>query len=457
MAKDSIRDYSATSSDNSDIQSVDISEGCAPSGLNNAIREVMTDLKNVSTGTVALETPVADSFSTDTISEKTSATGVTIDGVLLKDGAIGSIANAVAAHLTSINGGQIGGSRNLIINGNMACSQRATSATSITSNGYHTVDRWNVNFDGATLSHKQEQSTDTPNGFGYSLKITATTQDASLDANQNYQLDQRFEGQNLQQLKKGTSDAQSVTLSFWVKSSITGIFICAFNDLDTSGQRTVSGSYTINLANTWEYKTITFPPDTTGAFNNDNGLSARLIFCLAAGSNFTTGTLATTWEASSGGVNTYVGQTNLFATLNATWQITGIQLEVGGVATPFEHESFAETLQKCQRYFTRIPRIDGSSANTEIANGMGNTTNNFLGVIHFPTEMRANPTLTASGSFRVFNGGTLNPTAGPSRSSSSTVCMGISLATGGGISTLDALLLTLNNDSDANLQFSAEL
>ena len=282
------------------------------------------------------------------------------------------------------------GARNLIINGNVACSQRATSATSITSNGYHTVDRWNVNFDGAALSHKQEQSTDTPNGFGYSLKITATTQDASLDANQNYQLDQRFEGQNLQQLKKGTSDAQSVTLSFWVKSSLTGIFICAFNDLDTSGQRTVSGSYTINLANTWEYKTITFPPDTTGAFNNDNGLSARLIFCLAAGSNFTTGTLATTWEASSGGVNTYVGQTNLFATLNATWQVTGIQLEIGDVATPFEHKSYDEQYQLCRRYYEKFDFAAGTSVHGAAQQ------NNQLECMFFFYPKRTSPTVSVN-------------------------------------------------------------
>ncbi len=363
-----------------------------------------------------------------------------------------------AAQLAALIGsGQAQGDKNLIINGGMQVAQRGTSATSITSNGYHTVDRWNVNFDGTALSHKQEQSTDTPNGFGYSLKITATTQDASLDANQNYQLDQRFEGQNLQQLKKGTSDAQSVTLSFWVKSSLTGIFICAFNDLDTSGQRTVSGSYTINLANTWEYKTITFPPDTTGAFNNDNGLSARLIFCLAAGSNFTTGTLATTWEASSGGVNTYVGQTNLFATLNATWQVTGIQLEVGDVATPFEHESFGETLQKCQRYFYRFPRVDASGTSNTLCIGMGQATNTFRGVVFFPSSMRANPTMAASGSFRVFNGGTLNPSSGPSLGHATQENASISVSTGAGISTLDGLALTQNSDADANLQFSAEL
>ena len=307
-----------------------------------------------------------------------------------------------AAELAALLGsGQAQGDKNLIINGAMQVAQRATSATSITSNGYHTVDRWNVNFDGATLSHKQEQSTDTPNGFGYSLKITATTQDASLDANQNYQLDQRFEGQNLQQLKKGTSDAQSVTLSFWVKSSLTGIFICAFNDLDTSGQRTVSGSYTINLANTWEYKTITFPPDTTGAFNNDNGLSARLIFCLTAGSNFTTGTLATTWEASSGGVNTYVGQTNLFATLNATWQVTGVQLEVGEQATPFEHRSFGDELARCQRYYEKsYEQGTNPATNTyvgvfTVGGGATGSTTSYIGGfgVKYMTEKRSTPTV----------------------------------------------------------------
>ncbi len=295
-----------------------------------------------------------------------------------------------AAELAALIGSQSAlSNRNLIINGGFQCWQRATSATTITSNGYHTTDRWNVNYGSTGLSHTQEQSSDTPTGFGYSLKVTATTQ-YSLGAADSYELDHRFEGQNLQQIKKGTSDAESVTLSFWVKSSLTGTFICAFNDLDTSGQRMVSGSYTISSANTWEYKTITFPPDTTGAFNNDNGLSARIIFCLAAGSNYTSGTLATSWEASAGGANTYVGQTNLFGTLNATWQVAGIQMEVGEQATPFEHRSFGDELAACQRYYTE--NSSASAYQAFIPSGL--TERQFY--TFFPVSMRANPTLTTT-------------------------------------------------------------
>ena len=292
---------------------------------------------------------------------------------------------------------QFAGARNLIINGAVQLWQRATSETTITSNGYRTADRWRMNFGSTGLSHTQEQSSDTPDGFGYSLKVTATTQYSSLGAADTYELDQRFEGQNLQQIKKGTSNAESVTLSFWVKSSVTGTFICAFNDLDTSGQRMVSGSYTVSSANTWEYKTITFPADTTGAFNNDNGLSARIIFCLAAGSNYTSGTLATTWEASSGGANTYVGQTNLFGTLNATWQITGVQLEVGEQATPFEHRSYGDELVRCQRYFEKSHSegVFGGSTNRDglvlVTDGGGfGAMNGF----RFTVAKRASPTMT---------------------------------------------------------------
>lgn len=344
---------------------------------------------------------------------------------------------------------------NLLINGNMAVNQRGSVNTS-DGNTVYGLDRMAVFLRGgpaATIT----QDTDVPSGqgFGYSNKIDVTTGDALGTANDFCLFRQKIEGQNLQQLKKGTSSAESLTLSFWIKSTITGTYVLEIRD--QTNARDIHKTYTISSSNTWEYKTLTFEGDTTGAIDNDNTSGLEVSWFLGQGTDYTSGTLNTAW-ASAVNANRAVGQVNAVSSASNNILITGVQLEVGSVANPvFQQESFGETLQKCQRYFTRIPRIDGSSANTEIANGMGNTTNNFLGVIHFPTEMRANPTLTASGSFRVFNGGTLNPTAGPSRSSSSTVCMGISLATGGGISTLDALLLTLNNDSDANLQFSAEL
>jgi hypothetical protein len=360
-----------------------------------------------------------------------------------------------AAELAALIGsGQAQGDKNILINGAMTVSQRATSVSSYSSDAFCTVDRFKVRV-GSLGVYTVSQATDAPSGFKYSLKLDCTTADASPASSDFLFLLQAIEGQDLQQLKKGTANAESLTLSFWVKSNKTGTG--QVNLRDNDNDRLVGKTYTISSANTWEYKTVTFPPDTTGAITSDNTAGISLEIWLDSGSDYEGGAVPTSWEARSQTDRNAGGNLNIGSSTANEFLITGIQLEVGDVATPFEHRSFGDELARCQRYFTRIPRIDGSSANTEIANGMGNATNNFLGVISFPTEMRANPTLTASGSFRVFNGGTLNPTAGPSRSSSSTVCMGISVATGGGISTLNGLLLTLNNDSDANLQFSAEL
>ena len=453
MAKDSIRDYSASSSDNSDIQSVDISEGCAPSGLNNAIREVMTDLKNVSTGAVALETPVADSFSTDTISEKTSATGVTIDGVLLKDGAIGSIASAVAAHLTSINGGQIGGSRNLIINGNMAVAQRGTSETGITSQGYHTVDRFRTAYSNLAdeLIVTEEQDTDAPAGFGNSFKLTVTTPETSLAGDERLRLVQRVEGQNLERLKYGTSSAEYVTLSFYVKSNVTGTYGVQLDNRDDT--RNVSGSYTINSANTWERKTVSFSGDTTGSFDNDNARSLDVCWYLAAGTDFTSGTFATSWESTTDANIAPSGQENLMSTANNFWAVTGIQLEVGEVATPFEHESYAATLQKCYRYFHFV---GGDTTYQTIATLTNFTGGQAVGLYQHPVEMRAAPTISKSGNWAVLGGNTsVGQTVSADQNGPKTLQIGFSGGSGGtsGYSTT----LRVSNDINFRLTFSAEL
>ncbi len=449
MAKDSIRDYSASSSNNSDIQSVDISEGCAPSGLNNAIREVMTDLKNVSTGTVALETPVADSFSTDTISEKTSGSGVTIDGVLLKDGAIGSIASAVAAHLTSINGGQIGGSRNLIINGNMAVSQRGTQATGITTTGFRTVDRFRTSL--ASLgTWTEDQSTDAPDGFSNSFKLTCTTADASPAAGDIAYIRYMFEGNELQMLSYGTSSAKAMTLSFWVKSNKTGSATVQLLQNDNSAKN-ISPSYTISSANTWEYKTVSIPADTAGNIDNDNGPAVALIWYLNSGSNFSSGTTRTTWTAYSA-TDSNPANLGVGGATSDYFQITGVQLEVGS-ATPFEHESFAETLQKCQRYFQRY--VAGASYTAFGIAQMGSSTN-FKCAVEMVTTMRA------SGTFSASNTGINH---GPQRAVTSfaTSYIGKERAwidgtcDATGLSAQQSAVWNANNNSAAYIQFSAEL
>ena len=241
------------------------------------------------------------------------------------------------------------GGKNLIINGNMQIAQRGTSATGITSSNYYTLDRWRTVND-TTGTWTQTQDTDVPTGQGFSnsLKMDCTVADASLSANDGLQIHTRLEGQNLQHLKKGTSNAESITVSFWVKSNKTGTYIYELYDQDNARQ--VSKSYTIDTADTWEKKTITIDGDTTGAFDNDNANSLSSTFWLSAGSNKTSGTLNTSWAASVT-ANRVVGQVNLADSTANYINITGVQLEVGDTATDFENLQYGQQLALCQRYY----------------------------------------------------------------------------------------------------------
>jgi hypothetical protein len=242
--------------------------------------------------------------------------------------------------------------RNLIINGAMQVAQRGTSTTSITASGYHTADRWSGFLNNlGTWTQSVENDAPTGSGFRNSLKVLCTTADATPAAGDRFEIRQQIEGQNLQSIRKGTASAQQLTASFWVKSNVTGTYIAEIFDIDNTRQ--VSAAYTINASATWEKKTITFPADTTGAFDNDNNSSGLLNFWLGAGTNFTSGTLGTTW-ASSTSANRAVGQTNLAAATNNYWQVTGVQLEVGAVATPFEFKPIDAELAQCQRYYTQL-------------------------------------------------------------------------------------------------------
>jgi hypothetical protein len=292
----------------------------------------------------------------------------------------------------------IHGRRNLIINGAMQVAQRGVS-TSIThpAGGAHfSPDRFEVGITATDqLAATLSQSTTAPDGFSNSLKFEVTTAETTLDANELVTIRQKIEGQDLQRIAKGTSSAEQVTASFWVRSSNTGTYILELYDLDNTRQ--VSKSYTINSANTWEYKTITFPADTTGAFDNDNNLSLYFMFWLAAGSDFTSGTLNTSW-ASETTANRVVGQANLIASTN-DFYITGIQLEVGSVATEFDHRSFAEELALCQRYFFNplFGRTSGAIYYPIHFNQVSTGNNGLLRwQVTFPVSMRTSPTLTHS-------------------------------------------------------------
>jgi len=280
------------------------------------------------------------------------------------------------------------GQRNLIINGAMQVFQRATSATN-PGGGYDTVDRFRSSQNNSGLgNYNAEQSTDAPSGFASSYKLTksgVTSQTSTTSAFIQY----FFEGQDVQQLQYGSSSAKKVTLSFYVKSSLTGTWGVALQDGE-AGKHNVQ-TYTISSANTWEYKTITFDGDTAASIANDNSAELDVQFVLGAGSDYQT---ATTGSWQSGDKKTTSSQTQWPETDGATWQITGVQLELGETATTFEHRSYADEFARCQRYFERI-QTDG--AGTPIGY-CSVRTGSWYGGVPFLIEKRSAPSVTLNGS-----------------------------------------------------------
>ena len=278
---------------------------------------------------------------------------------------------------------------NVIINGAMQVAQRGTSTASITGATFGGADRWKAS-PSAMGTWTQSVENDAPTGSGLrkSSKMLCTTADASPAANDHVVFVTALEGQNVQQFLKGTSSAKQFSLSFWVKSNVTGTYIANLYDNDNT--RWCSASYSISASATWEKKTITLPADTTGQFDNDNDNSLVLHMFLGAGSTYTSGTLATTWNANAfANANIAVGQTNLAAATSNYWQITGVQLEVGSVATPFEFEDISTTLAKCFRYFERLE--------TTMQLGNGGGSNNTWVFWSFKARKRATPTYTTTG------------------------------------------------------------
>ncbi len=296
--------------------------------------------------------------------------------------------------------------RNIIINGDMSIAQRGTSTASITGDGYHTIDRFKTLL--TTLgTWTQSQSTDVPSGQGFvkSLKMDCTTADASPASGDRMFLYQRFEGQNLQYLKKGTSSAESLTASFWVKSNKTGTYICELGDNDNS--RKFSQSYTISVADTWEKKTITFAGDTTGTLDNDNNNSLDVVWWLGAGTDYSSGTLNNSWNGSVANANRAVGQVNLADSTSNDFYITGVQLEAGTTASDFEFLPYDVNLKRCQRYYQVLsPGVNQAIVQYQSAWRSYNQT--------FMTEMRAIPSFTTDtfegSGFTAFTGSDVSKT-----------------------------------------------
>jgi len=299
--------------------------------------------------------------------------------------------------------------RNILINGDMSLAQRGTSFSSISSgNSNYPVDRSRVNLNTAgTWTLSQDTTVPTGQGFAKSIKVDCTTANGSLSAGSYMILQQLIEGQNLQYLKKGTSSAESLTVSFWVRSNKTGTYISELYDEDNT--RHIAKSYTISSADTWEKKTLTFAGDTSGTLNNDNGASLTLNFWLAAGSTYSSGTLNTSWNSVTN-ANRAVGQVNLADSTANEWYITGVQLEAGTTASDFEFLPYDVNLARCQRYyysFTSTGLSDNFYFKSPYVRSAPNTSAS-VGYF-FKTSMRANPSMSgviSSGSINRFTANT---------------------------------------------------
>ena len=280
--------------------------------------------------------------------------------------------------------------RNLIINGAMQVAQRGTSFTDPTGVPY-TLDRFAMQNSSGTPAFNVTQDSDAPHGFNKSLKVACTTADASPAAGSISRVFQYIEAQNMQGLAKGTSSAKPCTLSFYVKTNKTGLYTVFVFDADNT--RLMSGSYTVSNTD-WNRYTIFIPADTTGVLDNGNGQGFGIFWGLSLGSDRTSGSLQSSF-GSYAISNEHAGNVNFADNTSNVWAITGVQLEVGSVATDFEHRSFGQELALCQRYF--YPYLRGTDNYENIALGFNYNSTTGMVLLEPPVEMRATPTLTSSG------------------------------------------------------------
>ena len=337
---------------------------------------------------------VADSSGNVTATGNVSAVGGAFSGAV--SGTTGTFSGDVT--LPSANGGQLAGMRNKIINGDMRIAQRGTSTAGVTTTTTFIVDRFRTGGQASAAVFTTSQSTDVPNTrFNYSARLTVTTADAAVATTDVIGIVQPIEGYNVRDLI-----GQTFTLSFWVKSPKTGIH-CV--NMVNSADRTYVAEYTVIAANTWEYKTITVVGGliTAGTWDWTSGLGLNLRFALMAGTSFHT--TAGAWQ--TGNLWSTVNQVNCLDTIGNIFGLTGVQLEIGSVATPFEHRPIGMELALCQRYYHRITSPTASSGFHMI---QINSATGAQGIYPFPVEMRTNPlaleTTTAAGDYRINFAGT---------------------------------------------------
>ena len=342
----------------------------------------------------------------------------------------------------------------IIINGDMQVAQRGTSVTGITGSGYQTVDRMNFTISGlGTWTQTQDTTVPTAKGFSKSLKMDCTTADGSPAAGDFCLMQYKIEAQDLQLLEYGTSSAKAFTLRFHVRSPKTGTHIVHIYQND--GARHISKAYTISSADTFQEVIINIPGDTGGTINNDNDIGLQIEFFLAAGSNSTSGTLATSWAGYTQ-ANAAVGQVNCADSTDNNWYITGLQMEVGefdaNSIAAFQHESFGDSLTRCQRYC----QVYGAYSNMMIGAGLtSNATTALRWGLPLLVEMRAVPSGALSGTCSLWNGGTgANATLGTAYSKTTNASYDMTCDSGLTNSTGLIMMLFLNTGT---LTLTAEL
>ena len=413
---------------------------------------------------------------TNTISEVTSANGVTVDGLNIKDSKLVTANSVVEANITNgavtsgkIASGVIPASRPnatpLIINGDMAIAQRSTSVTGIGNGdeGYHTIDRFKFE-EGQTptavwtMTQESLTSGNAYNaGFTKALKMDCTTSDnLSGHADILNVMKYATERQDTHLFKKGTANAEKYTVAFWFKATKTGTHICELRDF--ANDRAVSVAYTVSSSNTWEHKVLVFPADTTGAIGTGNSKGLEIYWCLYSGSGYQSASLQTAWGSAASNKR-YTGQVNNADSTSNNWHITGLQLEVGEYTSatlpPFQHESYGDNLARCQRYFQM--RAEGNQKIISMAHWGSGTEVDFI--MHIPF-MRTRPSVeytTGNEYWAIGGGGSTNTLDNLNMNSWSTE-MNINLwTTTGAGGTTGFAYYGYSNNASAKLGFTAEL
>ena len=280
------------------------------------------------------------------------------------------------------------GFKNRLINSAMMIDQRNAGGSVTINTGANTyvIDRWSASASGGGALSVQ-RSTIAPAGFTNSLGISVSTVDSSIGSTDYYIFEQQIEGFNCADLGWGTTNAQTVTIGFWVRSSLTGL---ASGRLCNSAlNRSYVFTYTVNSANTWEYKTVTIAGDTTGTWLTDNGRGMSVTFNLTSGSGLTTSTIGSWTAGNLHGASTQ--SLNLIGTNGATFYITGVQLEKGSTATSFDYRPYGTELALCERYFQRVST---TGSNQRIVSGVAYSSTEQYFLWSFQQKMRASPTVS---------------------------------------------------------------